>query len=217
MTPTQLQDRVARGQGLAALRMGDDYDVFRPRSAFMPLAPGNRILRLPVALHGEDRDWHRGARYGQPLWFAVHDTSYTQPGDYLVGAGGTFFIASQPPLLPTVCVQTNRTVSLSRAEGADAIGINAYGGVAPQRQVPVLVDWPASMLTAASGSRNGGTLPGEPGPPSWAILLPALPPSELADLRCDDLVQNETGLTAIISAVERSALGWRLTAIQAAT
>ncbi|MCB8880408.1 hypothetical protein ACELLULO517_09205 [Acidisoma cellulosilytica] len=217
MNRTHLQDRVARGLGQAAQRIGDPYDVFRPKSAFSPLSPDNRILRLPVAIHGEDKDWHRGARYGQPLWFAVLDTGYTQPGDYLTGPDGIFFIASQPALLPTVCVQTNSTITLSRAEGANTIGVNAYGGVEMPNQGPVLVDWPASMLVEASGSRNAGALPGEPGPASWTILLPALPAAEMTDLRADDLVRDATGLTAVITAVERSPLGWRLTAVQAVT
>lgn len=217
MDPKRMQDRVARGLGQAAQRIGDAYDVFRPKGAMAPLAPRNRLLRLPVAIHGEDKDWHRSARYGQPLWFAVHDTGYTEPGDYLVGAGGTFFIAAQPPLLPSVCVRTNSTISISRASGANSVGINAYGGVEPPRQVPVLDTWPASMLVQSGGSRSAGALPGEPGPASWTILLPALPRSNVTDLRANDLMRDETGLTAVITAVERSDLGWRLTAAQAVT
>ena len=217
MDPKRLQDRVAQGLGQAARRIGDSYDVFRPKSGMEPLAPGNRLLRLPVAIHGEDKDWHRSARYGQPLWFAVHDTGYTQPGDYLVGAGGLFFIAAQPPLLPSVCVRTNRTISVTRATSATSVGINAYGGVEPPTQMPVLVAWPASMLVQSAGSRSAGALPGEPGPASWTVLLPALPSSEMTDLHADDFISDETGLTAVITAVERSELGWRLTAAQAVT
>jgi hypothetical protein len=39
----------------------------------------------------------------------------------------------------------------------------------------------------------------------------------VTDLRANDLMRDETGLTAVITAVERSDLGWRLTAAQAVT
>lgn len=217
MDTLHLQDRIARGLGHAAQHIGDAYDVFRAKSAAAPLSQANRVLRLSVALHGEDRDWHRSARYGQPLWFAVLDTSYTQPGDYLSGPGGIFFIAAQPALLPTVCVLTNRTISVTRAAGADAIGINAYGGIEPPTQIPILTDWPASLLAGTGGTSHGGALPGEPGPATWTILLPDLPPDVMTDLRGDDLVQDETGLIAVITSAEHSMLGWRLTASQAVT
>jgi hypothetical protein len=166
-------------------------------------------------MHGEDKDWHRSARYGQPLWFAVYDTSYTLPGDYLVGPMGTFFIAAQPAFLPTVCVLTNRILTIRRASGAACAGINGYGGVKARDEVMLLEDWPASMLTESSGARTSGALPDEPGPATWSILLPALPDTAFIELRADDLITDETGLTATITAVERSTLGWRLSVTQA--
>lgn len=215
MKAERLQDRVARALGQAAHRIGEEYTVFRPRGAISPLDPENRLLRLNVALHGEDKDWHRSARFGQPLWFAVHDTAYTQPGDYLRGAQGIFFIAAQPPLLSTVCVRTNRVLRVSRAEGARLAGHNGYGGVTPRAEHVLLEGWPASVLMASAGARAGGTLPGEPGPASWTILLPLLTGCEAVALQPDDRITDDTGTTAIITAVEGSDLGWRLTAAQA--
>jgi hypothetical protein len=217
MDADRLNDRVARGMGQAAFRIGEGYDAFRPRDAINPMARNNLLLRLNVAFHGEDRDWHRSARYGQPLWFAIHDTAYTQPGDYLRGARGTFFIAAQPPLLPTVCVLTNRILRFSRADGARKPGTNGYGGVEQREETLLLDAWPASALAAGAGARGGGALPGEPGPASWTVLLPVLQGPQAVELRQDDLMTDETGTRAVISAVERTELGWRLTATQAVT
>ena len=215
MDATRLNDRVARGMGQAALHLGEVYEAFRPRDGMRPLSPDNRLLCLNAAFHSEDKDWNRSARYDQPLWFAVHDTAYTRPGDYLRGPGGTFFIAAQPPLLPTVCVLTNRVVSFTRPDGARYAGTNGYGGVQQRQDTLLLDDWPASVLTASAGSRNAGALPGEPGPASWIVRLPALCGPGGAELRQDDLMTDETGTRAVISAVELTELGWRLTTTQA--
>lgn len=217
MDAERLNDRVARGMGQAAFRIGEGYDVFRPRDAVNPLARANLLLRLNIAFHGEDKDWHRSARYGQPLWFAIHDTAYTLAGDYLRGPRGIFFIAAQPPMLPTVCVLTNRTLRFSRAEGAQQPGNNGYGGVTQHAEQLLLDGWPASVLTASAGAHAGGALPGEPGPASWTVLLPVLDEPRAVTLRQDDLMTDETGTSAVISAVERTELGWRLTATQTVT
>jgi hypothetical protein len=217
MDADRLNDRIARGMGQAAFRLGEGYDAFRPRDAINPLARANLLLRLKVAFHGEDKDWRRSARYGQPLWFAIHDTAYTQPGDYLRGPRGIFFIAAQPPLLPTVCVLTNRTLRFARADGARKPGTNGYGGIEQRAETLLLDDWPASVLAAGAGAHGGGALPGEPGPASWTVLLPALHGPQSVELRQDDLMTDEVGTRAVISAVERTELGWRLTATQAVT
>jgi hypothetical protein len=151
------------------------------------------------------------------MWFAIHDTAYTRPGDYLRGARGTFFIAAQPPLLPTVCVLTNRILRFVRADGALKPGTNGYGGLEQCDERLLLEGWPASVLNVGMSSRGNGDLPGEPGPQRWTVLLPVLDGPEAIELRTDDVMTDETGTSAVISAVERSELGWRLVATQAIT
>ena len=217
MDAARLIDRVARGMGQAALHLGELYEAFRPRSPINAVSPANRLLCLNAAFHSEDKDWNRSARYDQPIWFGVFDTAYTQPGDYLQGPGGIFVAAAQPPLLPTVCVLTNRVVSFTRADGAREPGGNGYGGVQQREETLLLKSWPASVLMASAGGRGAGALPGEPGPASWIVRLPALQGQRSAELRQDDLMTDETGTRAVVSAVERTELGWRLTATQAST
>jgi hypothetical protein len=217
MDAERLIDRVARGMGQAAVHLGELYEAFRPRSAIDPLSPDNRLLCLNAAFHSEDKDWNRSARYDQPVWCSVHDTAYTRPGDYLCGPAGTFFIAAQPPLLPTVCVLTNRVLSFLRADGASLPGQNGYGGVQQREETLLLDQWPASVLLASGGARSGGALPGEPGPASWVVRLPALQGPQGIELQQDDLLIDETGTRAVINAVERTELGWRLMTTQAIT
>jgi hypothetical protein len=207
----RLQDRISRGLGAAARHIGASYDAYRPVGATDPLAPANRYLRLPAAFDAEDPSFQRPSGYGRATWFGIFDSAYTQPGDYLRGPGGTFFVAAQQALLPSVCVLTNRVVSLSRPAAPTAAGVNSYGGILLTAATPLLTAWPASILIAGSGTP--GDLPGDASIPSWTMLLPETPVA----LRAADLVRDDLGRTYVVGTAEYTALGWRILAKQAAT
>ena len=211
MRAEHLQDRISRGLGTAARHIGLSYDAYRPSGPSAPLAASNRYLRLSAAFNAENPQFQRPSGYGRATWFAVLDSAYTKPGDYLVGPGGTFFIAAQQSLLPILCVQTNRTVTISRPAAPGGIGMNTYGGVTRATILSLLTAWPASIL--ATGGGSAGDLPGDSRLPWWSILLPAAP----ATLRPADLVQDDLGRTHVNASAELTDLGWRLTAKQAAT
>lgn len=215
MNLDRVQDRLARGMGRAAFAIGEGYALFRPKGPAAPLRPDTLRLHLKVALHGAGRNWQQSPGYGDALWSAVLDTAYSQPGDYLQGPLGTFFIAAQPPLLPTLCVITNRVLNVTRPDGALAAGINAYGGVQRAEQMLLLGGWPASVLMARAGSHHGGELPGEPGGPTWTVLLPRTAEPDYGDLLPGDLLSDDRGFAAVVTTAEANDLGWRLNAAQA--
>lgn len=208
-------DAIRRGLGHAARAAGAWCDVFRPHGMAAPLAPGNRFMRLPAVFAGV-QGFAASVAYGDALWHGVFDAAYTQPGDYLRGEDGVFFIAAQPRLGPVLCVKTNRVLSFSRPAAPQLAGMNRYVGVQEQQAVPLLQDWPASVLTAGQGGR--GALPGD-APASrsdvggWAVLLPAAG----VVLRPGDLAQDDLGRTGVVSSAELTSLGWRLHMKQAAS
>ena len=206
-----LQDRIDRGRGTAARHIGAAYDAYRPVSPEHPLDPANRYIRLPAAFMPEDASFRRPAGYGRPTWLGLFDNAYTQPGDYLSGPSGTFFIAAQQPLLPVLCVLTTRTLTFLRPAAPASPGVNSYGGVTLAAAKPLLVAWPASVLAAGTGAP--GTLPADANLPSWTILLPATP----AILLPADLIHDDLGRTYVIGTAELTDLGWRILAKQAAT
>lgn len=208
MDGVTLQDRISRGMGVAARRTGSEHEVFRPDGPRSPLRRSNRRIRLPASFNAEDAQFAKPAAYGRALWWGVFDAAYTAPGDYLVGAHGTFFIAAQQPLLPVLCVQTNRTISVGRPVGV-ARGTVGYGGVQLADAAPLLLNWPASVLGVDGGAP--GVLPGDGGLGTVTVLLPRLP---LA-LRTGDLVLDDVGRTLVAATVEETALGWRVVARQA--
>jgi hypothetical protein len=206
-----VQDRIVRGYGAAARKIGDSYDAYRPISVNDPIAPANRFLRLPAAFSPDDLSFHRPASYGHATWFGLFDSAYTQPGDYLKGPGGTFFIVAQQPLLPILCVLASRTLSVSRPAAPAAAGVNSYGGVTLATSTPLISGWPASVLSAGTG--RPGVLPSDGRLPSWTVLLPPTPVA----LRASDIIQDDLNRTYVIGTAELTALGWRILAKQAAT
>jgi hypothetical protein len=205
-----LQDRIARGLGTAARHIGTPYDAFRPCCTSNPLEPANRYLRLPAAFTAEDSSFRRPVGYGRAAWTGIFDTAYTQPGDYLTGPAGTFFIAAQESLLPALCVLAPRTLTIARAAAPVAAGVNAYGGLTAATATPLLIGWPASILFAGTGSP--GDLPGDASVPVWTVLLPNTP----AAIRAADLLTDDRGQSYVVGSAELTALGWRILAKQAA-
>lgn len=210
MDAMTLQDRISRGLGVAARRIGSPHEVFRPSGPLAPLTRDKRLVRLHASFSAEDARFDKPAAYGRAVWWGVFDAAYTQPGDYLVGAHGTFFVAAQQPLLPVLCVQANRTVSVGRP-GAPSGGVGGYGGVQPAATAPLLLGWPASVLGVAAGT--AGVLPGDGGLGTVTVLLPSLPVA----LRTGDLIEDDLGRTLVAGLVEETALGWRLVARHAAS
>ncbi|HTW27865.1 MAG TPA: hypothetical protein VME92_12115 [Acetobacteraceae bacterium] len=211
MQPCVIQDRINRGCGQAALRLGAPHDLLRPRGVNNPTAPGNRLMSLPASFNAEDEKYRRPGRFGRPLWYGVFDAAYTQVGDYLSGPAGVFFIAALQPMLPPLCVQASRTLSFMRPAAPNAAGAGSYGGVTRATATPLLGAWPASVLSAANGSH--GELPSDSSIPYWSVLLPVLPVA----LRSSDLVNDDIGRAFVVAAAEETTLGWRLMMQQTAT
>jgi len=225
MDGARLQDLISRGMGTAGRVTGVACDAYRPCGAADPLAPKNRFLRLSAAFNAEDPSFRRANAYGRPVWYGVFDSAYTRPGDYLAECGGgrVWFVAMQPPLLPVVCVLTNRVMSFARPAAPMLPGVNGYGGVTRATMVPLLTNWPASLLGGDAGEREPAELPGDVHLGGYTVLLPPPQASQKHDaasaivLRVDDLMTDDLGRSYVTSSAELSALGWRLTAKPATT
>jgi hypothetical protein len=214
MDSEALQDRIHLGLNTAARAVGIATDAYRPSGFTEPLAAANRFLRLRAAFTARDGRFAHPNAYGDALWYGVFDAAYTRPGDYLVQAGATWFIAAQQRLVPVLCVQANRIVSLWRPAAPPNTGVNAYGGVITETNEALLTNWPASILGAAGRGHPNPDLPGDSSIPYWTILLPAIPGVILLP---SDLLTDDLGRNAVVSAAELTDLGWRITAKQATT
>ena len=214
MNGLKLQDRLYLGLGRAARYAGRSADAFRPNGPFAPLDPINRFLRLPATFVSAKGNEARTIIFGEALCQGIFDGSYTRVGDYLVMSTGTFFVASQYPLLPILCVRTNRTISVSRPNMQSATATNPYGGYTPVNSTVVMTGWPASVLGENRSSAPDAKLPGDQAVPYWAVLLPA--PKGII-LSSGDIITDDLGRTAVILGSELSDLGWRINAKMATT
>jgi hypothetical protein len=208
-------DHLQRGLGVAARRLGDAHDVFRPRTSGDPLVIGNRLLTLTAAFDVPDGRFRRAPGFGAVVWQGIFDAAYTKPGDYLSGPNGCFFVALQLPLLPPVCVRATRVVTVARPAPRERVGPRSYGGVLRADAEPILRNWPVSLAIAGARlERDEVGLPGDGGEGTFVILLPPLPAAAPTP-RVADLVSDDHDLTYVIGAVEQGPFGWRLIVRQA--
>jgi hypothetical protein len=214
MNGRNLQDRLHLGLGLAARHIGRPTDAFRPTGALHPLATRNRYLRLPATFTPSYGKFTRTNEHGNVLWFGVFDASYTRTGDYLVTEDATFFVASQAPLLPVLCVRTNRTISIAQPKMQTNIASNPYGGYTPSSSVVLMDEWPASVISGGRTSHSTTDLPTDQGAPYWNVLIPSIAGVGLSP---GDMINDDLGRTAVVSASELTNLGWRISARMATT
>lgn len=213
MDAESLQDRIDQGMGTAARAIGALCNAFRPKSATTPLVSGNRFLQLSVAFNAQDPRFQKAGLPAQAIWYAVCDSSYLLPGDYLVEipAGRTWFVTALQSLLPTLCILTNRTLTVTRPNAYAVTGLNAYGGGGTL--APVVSGFPASLL-------HGGDLRGAEAIPADAriagavALLPAVAGLSFAR---GDIVTDDLGRSYVTAQAEQNELGWRLDVRQAAS
>jgi hypothetical protein len=214
MNGRKLQDRLYLGLGLSARHVGESTDAFRPAGPLRPLAAENRFLRLPATFTSSYGQYSQTNQFGNALWYGILDASYTRPGDYLVTAEATYFIASQAPLLPILCARTNRTISIAQPDVQANIAGNAYGGYTSGGSTVLMADWPASILAEGRSSHSTADLPTDQGTPYWNVLVPS--PVGVV-LSPGNIITDDLGRTAIISGSELTNLGWRIIARMATT
>jgi len=205
MNQTKLLAKIAAGNGRVAQYLGTICSQYRPSGISTPIAAGNLVGLLPVHLTPAEK------LQEHPGWVGVFDYTGTLQGDYLVTTTVTYFIAAQVAFTPLICVQTNAIMNLVRPLGITAIGSGGYSGVIALSSDTLLTGWPASLQ--ASGRAKQGVVPNDDGLSAWVFLLPAIPVVPMvADMITDDLER-----TFVVTAAERTSLGWQLHAKQASS
>jgi hypothetical protein len=152
--------------------------------------------------------------YGEALWRGIFDASYTRVSDYLVTGSGTFFVASQDPLLPVLCVRTNRIISILQPNMQSNTANNPYGGFTAGGSIALMDQWPASVLGENRTSHSTADLPTDQMVPYWVILIPS--PAGVV-LSPGDIITDDLGRTGVINGSELTNLGWRISAKMATT
>ena len=205
MDGVKLQGKIYSGYSKAALRIGLPMGVYQPTSVTAPL--GNLKTTIPVSFNAIDWTYTKASGYGKPVWNCLADGTQLQVGDYLVGAPGTFFIASMQPILPILAVECNRTVTVSRPQQQYGVGQAPYGGNTAQNETAVITGYPASLLISAKTNESTAKLPGDAKQAGWMLLLPIIPSG--AVVLNDDIVVDELNNRYIVIGAELTDMGWR--------
>lgn len=209
MDGSKLIAKVYKGYGKAAQRIGFAYQQFRATSANNPLAT-TALQSLPCSFT-TNFTFSQPNKYGQATWLGIFDGTSVQPGDFLTGRAGTFFVAAMQDLLPIYCVQCNRTISVLRVSMDSGVGQVGYGGDTTGTEQVLMSGWPASVLQGTKGEQNDANLPSDVRTPWWAILMPAWPGIVL---RTSDIISDDIGRRYTVSSAELTDMGWRITAMQ---
>lgn len=218
MTPDLIANKIWKGIGKAANKIGFPTVVYRPLTAFDPIDDPNIATRTPASF-ALDANYLATNNYGKAVWRVLVDGTKVRVGDYLVttlpDGVKTFFIIQRHPDLPIACVLCNSLISVTRAKQLNAAGANDYMGNTKAGETAVMTEWPASLLEGRIG-REEVKLPGDVGDPTFRVLLPAFPGLEIKsrDILTEVGISNPPRRFVVISA-EISELGWRMTASQA--
>jgi hypothetical protein len=205
-----IQAKVSRGYAIAASKLGLPFSVYRATGPMDPVSRDNLMGSLPAAF-SVNGDFTKPPGFKDPSWRAYVDGSQTMPGDYLVEveptqtgqSPRTFYILSQAPLSPISAVMCHNVMSFARPS-APAKDVSGYSQPGPA--TPILTNWPCSFVIGTKGERSESGLPRDSRNPWYAATLPDVG----TEIRTDDVCTDELGHRYLVSAAERSDLGWRL-------
>lgn len=216
MDGTKLQGKVYYGYAQSAKRIGLPFNQYRPAVATTsPIAPTYLLQSILASFNAQDMKYSKPNTYGKPVWYCLVDGRQTAVGDYLVGAPGTFFIASMQPLLPIQAVECNRTVTVFRPQQQPTVGAGSYGGNTAQNQTVIAKGFPASILINAKADKGSVNLPGDTRQAWWNLLLPPIPGDVI--IQDADIVEDDIGNRYVVSAAELTDMGWRITMAESET
>lgn len=221
MDAALIQQKIYKGRGKAALRIGLACNVFRPIHAATPL--DNQITTLLAAFNVRDATYTKADDFGKAAWYADYDGTQTQAGDYLVRQfdNATWYVSQQAQLLPIALVQCERKIYLTRppADAPGVVGALPYSGVVACGGDPDMnaalgtaeTPWPCSILLGGR-ALNALPLPTSVKEGGWRIYLP---PSVPIVIEASDTLIDDLGRRYIVESAELTDLGWRINANEA--
>lgn len=209
--------------GIAALAdvLGQPVQQYRALSANNPT--GLPCLLQVLNAYFNDKPDFSGTSVpliGKAAWFVAIDGTQTAPGDYLLGMGsspgdnGTWFISDQAPFMSIGVVKCNGTLSVYRPSGNPGFGAQPYGGDAVSAELPIMLNWPGSLLQGLKGEKGDTQLPGDIRMPWFNMQIPAF---RGVEVKAGDILVDDLDRRFKVSSCELTTRGWRLTAQLAQT
>ncbi len=214
MDAATINQKIYSGRAKAALRLGFDYQVYRPLIAGTPT--NNLVTTLKASFNSGDNNYKKPNLPGDAIWFGDFDANQTLAGDYLINSAknSTYFIAGQQSLLPIICINCNQTVKITRKNTQTSVGALGYNGRTPANESVILgaiTQWPCSILFGGQRKTNPVGLPQGISEAGWRVMLP---PSVPVTLLAGDIITDNLGRRFTIEGAEITDLGWQLNATE---
>lgn len=205
----RIQAHVNKGYGKAAVKLGlDTCQWYRPNGPVNPISLQTQLGTITAQIANKPNfGFADTSGYAKAVQWGLFDPTETQVGDYIVYTTSTYFIAAQRAIQPTMLVACNHVISIVKLAAPVLVGTNPYGGRTEATDVPLLTNWPASVLLGTKGEGTVAHLPADSRAAWWTALLPAWPG---VILHMGDEFEDETGHRYVISGTELTDLGWRL-------
>lgn len=212
MDQAGIQTKVHYGYRKAAQYLGAPFNHYRPIDPLYPLDE-----KLGTVMADFDTSpvfsYKNPGKYASAVYYGLFDGTNVLHGDYLIKPDETdkWFVAGIEPNKPYLCVRCNQVISIKRPSAAQP-NRSYYGGGRRTDEDLLMEGWPASILQGTKGERGIVDLPGDTRM-SWIIVL--LPSALEMSIRAFDRLYDDAGRAWVLSSVERTNLGWRLTASMA--
>ena len=181
-----ISDKINRGLGRAAKKLGVMYDHYRPAGDLYPLSPANKLGEVKAAVM-QDPVARDPVNPLDPRYVGLIDVSVLQPGDYLVNDLYRFVVVDTTAGVPAAMIACNADIDVFAEARNKAAPIPLPGtGQALIRSLPCYIrqtayggredlgpDWLASKDPGAVGRLDI----------RWHVQTPPPPESVLVDQR----------------------------------
>lgn len=208
----RIQNKIYKGYGKAAERLGSTHAIYRSASAINPIQNPNLIGNQLISVD-QDFTYVKARKYGDPTWqFMAEDGLSLQKFDFMVNSQNTYYIVDIKPverLNPPICVECNTTLTITRPYDALIPGNNPPVSYQIGSAQALYTNCPASLIEGSRGDNQNMKLPTSVRMPLYKILLPFLGNVEL---KSGDIIQDAKNIRYALTSIELTGLGYRLQA-----
>lgn len=219
MNGSQIAQKVAFGYGKAGEKLGLPHDLYRASSPTVAaLDPRNRLRALSFISAADPRaTFQVPSKHGNPYRYGLFDTrapvdgtpaDAVQPGDYLTGATGTYFVLSVNPDEVPMVAECNAVLTVYRPVVHTQAMEAVYGGRSAATDTLIMRSFPAALIESERTQATRADLPGDSPTKGGKVYLPAL---RGVLIRPMDHLVDDLGRRYTAGACELTAMGWRIT------
>jgi hypothetical protein len=215
----KLQQRLYKGYGKAASRIGQSFNVYRSNSLLNPVGDANCLMDIDgnklviKASLTSVMDYSHYNKPTKPDLFCLVDATDLKIGDYLVCTqggetdSGILFIADLQPAMYVPVMQTNTMVSITRVAYSDV-----SGGFQPE-EYKIAENLPVFMISKKDKSKTPAGFPEstliEQHIPEWEFKINA---RGFKDLKKGDIIIDSYGRRFEIAVPELLSFGYTILA-----